>query len=315
MNRILPLFVGALAFGGLVGTAEAGHGHGGGGHSGGGGHFSHSSGGGFHASAHVSGGASVHVGAHFSRPAHYGHYGNVHGGYGHGHYGWHGGGRIIVGGGYYYGWPYYYGYYPEYVPSYYGTTYYPVSARPATASYGAQVAAVAPAPLPKLAVGLSAGSVSTSNADGTSTQDSTDLAILGRLRLGEGGLFVEGEIGKTSYQNDQRVDRRIGGSLVYEIGTRNRLAPYVLAGIGVQQADVNGDYNTTQDFAEIGVGLRYAITPRFHIAADIRGGSRSTVSNDDSGRPVLDSTITPPTKDSGQSEDYTRATVKALLYF
>ena len=80
------------------------------------------------------------------------------------------------------------------------------------------------------------------------------------------GLLVEGELGKTSTSvngvDNVRVDRRLGGSLIYEFGAYNRFAPYVLAGLGVQQANVDGDYNTTQDFGEIGVGLRYALTPQ-----------------------------------------------------
>src|SRR5439155_8715906 len=67
------------------------------------------------------------------------------------------GGHIWVGGGYYYPRPYYY-YYPEYVPSYYGASYYPV--QPAYSAPGV-TAAVMPEPaLPKFGIGLFAGGVS-----------------------------------------------------------------------------------------------------------------------------------------------------------
>ena len=203
------------------------------------------------------------------------------------------------------------------MPSYYGSSYYPVS------GYGGPgvVEAIAPRPeLPKLGVGLFAGGVSTQDAYGNSTHDSSDVGLLGRLRLGNGGLLVEGELGKSSYDvnnaSNVRVDRRLGGSLIYEIGAYNALAPYVLAGIGVQQADVGGSYSTTQDFAELGVGLRWAITPHFHLTADIRGGSRSTVANDTTmpaGTAVR--SVAPPTTSSGQNEDYTRGRLAAILYF
>ncbi|HSN27785.1 MAG TPA: outer membrane beta-barrel protein, partial [Kofleriaceae bacterium] len=209
-------------------------------------------------------------------------------------------------------------YYPEYVPSYYSASYYPVEA-----SGGPSMTAVyAPRPeLPKLGVGLFAGGVSTQDSAGNSQHDSSDVGILGRLRLGNGGLLVEGELGKTSYDvngtSNVRVDRRLGGSLIYEIGAYNALAPYVLGGIGVQQASVNGDYSTTQDFAEVGVGLRWAVTPHFHLTADIRAGSRSTVANDTMPASTLGTarSIAPPTTDSGNSEDYTRARLAAILYF
>ncbi|HEU0037390.1 MAG TPA: outer membrane beta-barrel protein [Kofleriaceae bacterium] len=233
---------------------------------------------------------------------------------------WSVGGRVYVGGGYY---PYYsyYGYYPRYryyyyytpVPSYYGVYssayYYPVQPAPQTT-----VAAVAPAPrpeLPKLGIGLFGGGVSVEGVD-----QSSDVGLLGRVRLTT-GLLVEGELGKTSYENDLRVDRRLGASLVYEIGAYNKFAPYVLAGLGVQQAEVgDGQFSTTQNFGEIGVGLRYAFTPHFHVMFDVRAGSRDTVSQD--AMPtgdVITRSVTPPSESSNESEEYTRARLAAMLYF
>nr|HEX4314077.1 outer membrane beta-barrel protein [Kofleriaceae bacterium] len=296
------------------GSAEAGRGGGGGHFSGGGGFHGGAS---FHGSVHVGGGFHGGAAVHGSVGFRGGYHSTYRGGYrsargygGRGYRGGYYGGHIWVGGCWGCG-PYNYGYYPEYVPSYYGTTYYPVSGQP---TYAAQVAAIRPE-LPRFGIGLAAGGVSTSNPDGSSTHDSDDVAFLGRLRLTP-GLIVEGELGKTTYDNDSRVDRRLGASLIYEIGAYNKLAPYVLVGGGVQQADVNGNYNTDQSFAEIGVGLRYAITPHFHIAADIRAGSRSSISNDQV--PVLttaERTLAPPTSDSGQNEDYTRGRLSAILYF
>jgi hypothetical protein len=152
-------------------------------------------------------------------------------------------------------------------------------------------------------------------------QTEGDLSLLGRFRLTP-GLLIEGEIGRTGYSdqagNTLRVDRRLGGSLIYEIGAYNKFAPYVLVGLGVQQANVNGDYNTTQDFAEVGVGLRFALSRNLHITADIRAGSRSTISNDTTNMPAPSSTafsIAPPTSNSGNNESYTRGRLAAILYF
>jgi len=303
VNRRLPALAFALAFASSVGAAEAGHAHFSGGvHFGGGAHFG---GGGWSGGVHVSGGSSFH----WSQPAYHRTWGPTWGVRGH----------VYVGGYYpYYYRPYYYYYYPQYVPSYYSASYYPVEASGGPSMQETYV----PRPeLPKLGVGLFAGGVSTQDSAGNSVHDSSDVGILGRLRLGNGGLLVEGELGKTSYDVDGatnvRVDRRLGGSLIYEIGAYNALAPYVLGGIGVQQASVGGDYSTTQDFAEIGVGLRWAITPHFHLTADIRAGSRSTVSNDTMPAATLGTarSVAPPTSDSGDSEDYTRARLAAILYF
>ena len=207
--------------------------------------------------------------------------------------------------------PYYYYYYP--VPSYYGyyqQDYYPVAPAPAPVAAPA-VAASAPEPrrpLPKFGLGLFAGGVSVENVD-----ESSDVGVLGRFRLTP-GLLIEGELGKTSYENNLRVDRRLGASLVYEIGAYNRLAPYVLAGLGAQQADVGGEFTTTQNFGELGIGLRLALTPNVHILFDIRAGSRASVSSEGEAD-VATRVVSPPSVDSDESEEYTRARLAAALYF
>ena len=138
------------------------------------------------------------------------------------------------------------------------------------------------------------------------------------------GFVIEGELGKTSYDingiDNARVDRRLGASLLYEIGAYNRWAPYVLVGLGVQQADIgDGEFQTTQDFAEIGAGLRWAVSRNFHLAADIRAGSRDTVdSNSETKVYATGATarvITPPTESSSENEEYTRFRLSAFIYF
>ena len=100
--------------------------------------------------------------------------------------------------------------------------------------------------------------------------------------------------------------------MLWEIGARNRLAPYVLGGLGVQQAEVAGEFTTNQNFVELGIGLRYAITPKFHIAADIRAGSRDTMSSESpEALPAGTSArvISPPSSDSpDDDEGYRRRT-------
>jgi len=266
------------------GTAEAGHAH-----------FS----GGAHFSAHVGwhGGGGVSV--HYARPA------------------WRPrptfGGSIWVGRSYYYPRPYYY-YAPEYVPSYYGygQSYYPVQPMAAPGVAVATPAAPQPEAMPSFGIGVFAGGSNVQDK-----QDSSDLGALVRLRLTP-GLLVEGELGKTSFKDDVRVDRRIGGALVYEIGARNTLAPYLLAGLGVQQADVDGSFSTTQDFGEVGVGLRWALSRSLHLTFDIRAGSRKTI---DSNQPDVVSnaarTIAPPSGvgANNATEDYTRGRLAAILNF
>lgn len=299
MNARLPLFLGAIAFAASLAAttdAEAGRGRV---------RFS----GGFSGSVRVNGGVSVTRGNwHFARPAWRPHRWSV-------------GGSIYIGPRYtYYPRPYYV-YYPQYVPSYYQSqSYYPVAP---VAAPGVVATGAARPPLPRLGIGLGAGGSQVEAQDGGSMHDSDDVAVLGRFRLTP-GLLLEGELGRTSYDegdyDNVRVDRRLGASLIYEIGAYNRWAPYVVGGIGVQQAEVAGVYETTQNFGEIGIGLRYAVSRQFHLAFDVRAGSRATVESDEttvapSTTGVMARQITPPPSASDESEEYTRARLSAVMYF
>ena len=278
------------------GTAEAGHGH-----------FSGSVriGGGIR----VRGGVSVRVGRPIVRP------------------------RVWVGGrwwwrGYY--WPrpyyYYYYYYPyggEYVPSYYGGgSYYPVQPGQSVAAPGNVAVAPRREPMPTLGFGVFAGGTRINGMDNAS-----EIGLLGRLRLTD-GLLLEAEVAKDTlnsqasgtFSGGERIDRRLGGSLIFEIGARNALAPYILAGGGIQQAKVSGgdffggDFTTTQDFGEIGVGLRLALSRNIHIAADLRAGRSKTI--DSNNNSVALRTISPPPANAdNNTEDFTRGRIMAVLNF
>jgi hypothetical protein len=172
--------------------------------------------------------------------------------------------------------------------------------------------------MPTFGIGVFAGGSSVQNCQSCqSTQDTSDLGALARIRLTP-GLLIEGELAKTTFKDNVRVDRMIGGSLIYEIGARHALAPYILAGGGVQQADVAGSFQTTQDYGEIGVGLRWALTRNLHLALDVRAGRRQTV---DSNQPVVISnaarSVAPPSGLGGNdsTEDFTRGRLAAILNF
>jgi hypothetical protein len=213
------------------------------------------------------------------------------------------GGSIWLGGGYYYNRTYaapppaYCECGPSSVPS-----YYPVA--PAPAVYAAVAARPA---LPRFGIGLFAGGV---DVEGEHVGD--DLGVLARLRLTP-GLLLEGEVGKSELEDGIREDRRLGGGLVWEIGAYNRWAPYLVGSLGVMQTEVGDDWSTTQSFGELGVGLRWAITPNIHLAADIRAGSRQQVDEEGRRPDVAVERALAPQKD--ESEEYTRFRASALFYF
>lgn len=289
MTRLPSSRLLAIAVGGLLGatallqpgTAEAGRGR-------------------FSGSARI--GGSVHItgrfhgGAHWARP------------WGRSYWRPRVWSSIYWGPSYYY-YPRTYYYYPEAVPSYYGS-YYPVA--PAPSAPGVVAVAEPERALPTFGIGVFAGGSSVQDK-----QESSDLGAMLRLRL-SGGLLVEGELARTEFKDNERVDRRLGASLIYEIGARNTWAPYLLAGGGVQQADVDGSFTTTQDFGEVGVGLRWALSRNFHLTADIRAGRSKTI---DSNQPLVVNdtarSVAPPSGrfDNEDTEDYARGRLAAILYF
>ncbi len=160
--------------------------------------------------------------------------------------------------------------------------------------------------LPRWGLGVAAGGV---DVQGEAAGD--DLALIGRMRLTP-GWSLEGEIGKSELADGSRVDRRLGASLIWELSAYNRWSPYVVGGMGVTQVNVGDDaYETTQEFGEIGVGLRWAVSPRVHLGADIRAGSRSA-SGDAMPLDTATRAISPP---ADESEEYTRARLSGVLYF
>ena len=182
------------------------------------------------------------------------------------------GGSIWVGGGYYYNRTYaapppaYCECGPSTVPS-----YYPVAPQPTT-----DAAAVAVRPeLPRFGLGVFAGGV-----DVEGDHEGSDYGLFARLRLTP-GLSVIGEIGKSEIEDGDRVDRRIGGGLIWELGAYNRWAPYLVGEVGVMQSEVGDDWETTQSFGELGVGLRFNLTNNLSLSFDIRGGSRHRIDDED----------------------------------
>jgi hypothetical protein len=299
VNIVRKSLLAAVALVASTGTAMAGGFHV---HFGGGAHF----GGGFGGGVHVYSGPRVGGGFHWSSGGWRGP--RVH-------YGWGNPGVVVrggiwVGGGYYD--PYYYPTYYTYStpacecgPSAY---YPPVYPAPSTQAY----IAPEPPPMPSFGVGLYGGGTSTNTS-----ADGSDVGLFANLRITR-GLLVQGALGKTSIDQGQRVDKRYEGALIWEIGAENDWAPYLLAGLGVETADTTQTTSATQNFGEVGAGIRWALTRNIHLTADLRAGSRQTV---DGGQmttaPVktLSTVAVPPAADSGQSEDFTRFTLGAMLYF
>jgi opacity protein-like surface antigen len=164
-----------------------------------------------------------------------------------------------------------------------------------------------PPPVPTFGIGVFAGSV-----DVEGNEYGTDLGLVGRLRLSD-HFRLEGELSKTDIEDGARIDRRVGGALLYDFNPYGRFAPYILAGAGVGRAELDGMYGANQGYGEVGLGLEWRLTRQFALIGDIRAGSRQNRADDDAVQPLI--STTPPQATMDEDENYTRGRIGALLYF
>ena len=188
-------------------------------------------------------------------------------------------------------------------PQYYG----PIAPAPATYLTAPVVAEPI---LPRWGIGVFMGGVSVEGE-----QEGEDLGFVGQFRLTR-GLVLEGEIAKNTLADGGRVDRRMMAGLNYELGAERRWAPYLAAGVGTSQVEVEGGWQDNQAVAEIGAGLRWRLSPRIALFGDMRLGSRETLEQSADDRPTA-----PPTDASTRAlvpddeESYSRVRFGALLTF
>jgi hypothetical protein len=185
--------------------------------------------------------------------------------------------------------------------------YYP----PAYAAPAPVVVAQPPAPrLARFGLGAFVGGTDT---DGQGEGD--DVGLFARLRLTR-GLILEGELGHSELDYDQ-IENRVGGALLYEFGAANRWAPYVLGGVGVSVREDEYGYREEygRSYGEVGVGLRFALTDRFHIAGDIRAGASARVEDLDDDDDDLARGLAIPDDEGEEAIEYTRARLSAVIYF
>jgi hypothetical protein len=165
-------------------------------------------------------------------------------------------------------------------------------------------AVYAPAPLPRLGIGVFAGSM-----DVEGQEVGSDLGLLGRFRLTD-HFQIEGELAKSEIADSTRVDRRVGGALLYDFSPRSRFSLNVLAGLGFSQSEIGGgDFSAEQGYGEVGVGLTWNLSRNLAISGDIRAGQRETTGDDI----VLMGTVPQPVMQD--EESYTRARLSAILFF
>ncbi|MCP4449665.1 MAG: hypothetical protein GY811_30695 [Myxococcales bacterium] len=188
---------------------------------------------------------------------------------------------------------------PVYAPPVYAA---PVYAAPLPVLVERPMAPVA-APLRRWGLGGFAGSVHVDDQEVGS-----DLGLVGRYRLSS-AWAVEGEIAKTESTSGARVDRRMGGALVWNLPLGHRLKPSLLLGAGYGQSEFGkGELHAEQGYGEVGAGLQYRLSGRLHLTADVRAGTRTT---SDEVMYVGKHGVV----DLDEEENYSRARIGAMFFF
>jgi hypothetical protein len=141
-------------------------------------------------------------------------------------------------------------------------------------------------------------------------ESGSDLGLLGQYRFSR-TFAVELELAKSKQADGDRVDRRLGAALLYDLRPNRKLAPFLLAGAGYGQSEIAaGEFHAQQGYGEIGAGLRVKITDSVQLIGDLRTGRRS--SRDEQ----VYMSKTPMSGPSlRKNEDYTRFRVGGLLTF
>jgi hypothetical protein len=127
---------------------------------------------------------------------------------------------------------------------------------------------------PRHAVAITIGRTLTSDVDvegEAAGAETLGLAFRFRLFAVEAWL----EVGKAEFVDEDRVDRQIGLSIYHHFG-RDRLAPYLHLGGGLNVCApmAGSDLRNDQAYAEVGGGLRYALSGRFELVGDYSVGRR-----------------------------------------
>ena len=140
-----------------------------------------------------------------------------------------------------------------------------------------------------------------------------DLALLGRLGLSR-HIALELEVAETEFAASGRVDRRAGGGLLYDFGPADPWSVYLVGGTGLGRLQRDeSDSGSPFGYAELGAGLTWRVSDRFHLMAELRGGNqRSSARHMSGGRALYHGS---PSASLGGDEGYSRARIGGFFAF
>lgn len=140
------------------------------------------------------------------------------------------------------------------------------------------VLAAAPASADELRLSIAKPTVGIAAALGQTyvggNRDAETVSLEGRL--GFGRLELAAEIAKSEYDDERRVDRRIGGSIYLHL-SKGELRPILSIGGGLLRADFTGGPQWDMAYGQIGAGLLRRLSDQIDISVEATIGKRKII--------------------------------------
>lgn len=149
--------------------------------------------------------------------------------------------------------------------------------------------------VPKPRIGI-AGSIGQTYVG--DSRDARSVGLEGRLSFGR--VEFAGEVAKSEYNDDSRIDRRLGGSMYVHLG-RGELRPVLSVGGGLLRADMSGGLiSYDMAYGQAGVGLLRRLSDQVDLSVEAVLGRRWTVRNNSEVLPLLYYIYFPDEEDFGR---------------
>ncbi len=148
--------------------------------------------------------------------------------------------------------------------------------------------------IPKPTVGVAAAVGETYVQD---NRDASTVSLEGRLAFGR--LELAAEVAKSDYNDEQRVDRRLGGSIYVHLGTGS-LRPLLSAGGGLLRAEHAGGLIWDMAYGQVGAGLLRRLGDNIDLSVEGVIGKRTMLRSNDVVMPLAYYRYWPEEENFGQ---------------
>jgi len=147
-------------------------------------------------------------------------------------------------------------------------------------------------PKPTVAVAAAVGETYVGDS-----RDASTVTLEGRL--GFGRLEFAGELAKSEYDDEQRTDRRVGGSIYLHL-SKGTLRPVLSVGGGLLRAEHRGGLVWDMAYGQVGAGMLRKLSEQVDLGVEAIIGRRKMLRSNDVIMPLALYRYWPDEEDFGQ---------------